>query len=274
MRERGRTSSLILHFVFHFIPCWFACTPTKYGIYDKMLALPWKMAKHLYSIASCVYTSIHIFPPPLFAWCVCMLFLRRNNNITSGCLSNATQMSRSSKLKSWLWWCLSLPRKVWIPLSHCRLLIADWKRWRKHRARQKNGLKITSHYALHTVTIIIIAAWPTTLLLTFLPAISLPPSTSYICYEQMTNSIGQEEKLPSFVFGVRAFTCVCVVVSQVKLLDFQEKWDQSVIHSLTTFPPRFWCMATKFNQQIWSVGGRLVSSVYFSFGCACVLLLL
>lgn len=146
------------------------------------------------------------------------------------------------------------------------MLIADWKLWRNKP--EKNTLKITSHYAFtnrhrfHKTLTIHNAAWPllrctrTTLYL-----MAAHQLHTYATPPKWQIPMAMKKNHQPFVFGVRVQVRVANVwyVSNVKLLDFQEKWSQSVIRTHThthTYFLRFWCMATKFNQQIWSVGGR------------------
>lgn len=152
-----------------------------------------------------ILQSIHIFPPPPLFTCVCLLFLRHNN--IAWCSPNATHVQKLKAQKLIVMMFVAVALRGMDRTADCSLLIENDENT-EHNA--KNGLKITSHYASPAVTIIIIAAWPTTLLLTFLPAIENPLHAYATHQLQMTNSIGQQEKLPLIRLRcVRASVHVC-----------------------------------------------------------------
>lgn len=185
----------------------FACSPTKYGIYDKMLALPWKMAKHLYSIV--VYT-IHTHTCTYFLFSlpvrvrVCAIFSRM---ILLFHVCRMPHMSRSSKLKSWLRWLLFCFIHHHLPpsLCWCSLLIENYdentKEAKKKRFKNYTTLRIKcvnrSHYR-STITIAHSSEHPTTY--------AAPAN-------KMTNSNGHEEKLPL----IRLRVCKCVHTAYVSV---------------------------------------------------------
>lgn len=110
----------------------------------------------------CVYT-IHIYFLSSLRLCVCVCYFSGIIILFNVCWMPHTHMSRSSKLKSWLWWCLML-------LLRClrrRHRSADARCWLKTMTKTPEKKQFKNYITLHITNrrrfvqiVTIIAAWP------------------------------------------------------------------------------------------------------------------